>query len=421
MRIKLARSLGCRFPGLSLPQRQIRGRPRHEHSEPVPQHDPPPAVHAPSTPRPQRARAHPRPVTVVAWLHTWLTTQPQLRDSTRRSYQGHLRCHLCPRLRGVLLADLDAARLQQVFTGMLEAGMTEATVRRVYCTLRSALNAAVREQLITDNPARYLQVPAGHRPHAVIWTRRRVRDWQRTGDRPPVAVWTTSQTRRFLKTTARHRLHLAYRLIALRGLRRGEACGLRWADLDLDAGLAYITRQIQHIGGKLTDCPLKTPASRRAVALDRTTIAALREHRRAQHRDARAHGIILSGYVFTAPGGGPLSPEHLTRTFNTLAANAGLPPVRLHDLRHGAATLMLLAGADLKTIADQLGHSSIVLTADTYLSVAIELGLAVAAATARLILRHGRRPPGGGHTRRRSQPPRAVVATRVSQLISCPA
>jgi integrase len=358
---------------------------------------------------------------VVAWLHTWLTTQPQLRDSTRRSYQGHLRCHLCPRLRGVLLVNLDAARLQQVFTGMLEAGMTEATVRRVYCTLRSALNAAVREQLITDNPARYLQVPAGHRPHAVIWTRRRVRDWQRTGDRPPVAVWTTSQTRRFLKTTARHRLHLAYRLIALRGLRRGEACGLRWADLDLDAGLAYITRQIQHIGGKLTDCPLKTPASRRAVALDRTTIAALREHRRAQHRDARAHGIILSGYVFTAPGGGPLSPEHLTRTFNTLAANAGLPPVRLHDLRHGAATLMLLAGADLKTIADQLGHSSIVLTADTYLSVAIELGLAVAAATARLILRHGRRPPGGGHTRRRSQPPRAIVATRVSQLISCPA
>ncbi|HEX9540972.1 MAG TPA: site-specific integrase [Streptosporangiaceae bacterium] len=131
----------------------------------------------------------------------------------------------------------------------------------------------------------------------------------------------------------------AYQLIALRGLRRGEACGLRWADLDLDAGLAYITRQVQHVAGKLTACPLKTPASRRAVALDPATIAALREHRRAQQLNAQARGITLSGYVFTPPGGGPLCPEHLTRTFNTLVAGAGLPPVRLHDLRHGAATL----------------------------------------------------------------------------------
>ena len=286
----------------------------------------------------------------------------------------------------------------------------------MYCTLRSALNAAAREKLITDNPARYLQVPAGRRPHAVIWTRRRVREWQRTGDRPPVAVWTTAQTRRFLKSACSHRLFAAYQLIALRGLRRGEACGLRWADLDLDAGLAYITPQVQHVAGKLTACSLKTPASRRVVALDPATIAALRMHRRAQQFEAEARGIVLSGYVFTAPDGGPLCPEYLTRTFNTLVADSGLPPVRLHDLRHGAATLMLLAGADLKTIADQLGHSSIVLTADTYLSVAIELGLAVAAATARLILRHGKRPPGGGTTRCCSAPPRAVVTVRGPRL-----
>ena len=358
----------------------------------------------------------PDAVTVVAWLDTWLTSRARLRDSTRRGYQGHVRCHLRPRLRGVRLADLDVPRLQRLFVGMLEAGMTEATVRRVYCTLRSALNAAVRERLITDNPARYLQLPAGRRPHAVIWTRRRVREWQRAGARPPVAVWTTAQTRRFLRSAGGHRLFAVYQLIALRGLRRGEACGLCWADLDLDAGLAYITRQVQHVAGKLTACPLKTSASRRAVALDPATIAALRKHRRAQQLEAQARGITLSGYVFTTPDGGPLCPEHLTRTFNKLVADAGLPPVRLHDLRHGAATLMLLAGADLKTIADQLGHSSIVLTADTYLSVAIELGLAVAAATARLILRHAKRPPGGGTTRRRSAPPRAVVTVRAPRL-----
>ncbi len=139
-------------------------------------------------------------------------------------------------------------------------------------------------------------------------------------------------------------LYAAYQLIALRGLRRGEARGLRWADLDLDAGLAYITRQVQRTRGKLTACPLKTPASRRVVALDPATIALLRAHRSAQQRDAQARGITPSGYVFTAPGGGPLCPEQLTRTFNKLVADTGLPPVRLHDLRHGAATLYQVAG-----------------------------------------------------------------------------
>jgi integrase len=108
------------------------------------------------------------------------------------------------------------------------------------------------------------------------------------------------------------------------------------------------------------------------------------------------------GWVFTDEIGRPLSPDCLTRTFNVLVEDSGLPLVRLHDLRHGAATLMLLEGASLKTIADQLGHSSVVLTADTYLSVAIELGHKTAAA--RLVLNAGKRPPGGGDVRRRSAP-----------------
>jgi AraC-like DNA-binding protein len=112
------------------------------------------------------------------------------------------------------------------------------------------------------------------------------------------------------------------------------------------------------------------------------------------------------GWVFTHEDGEPLSPSYLTHKFNDLVEETGLPPVRLHDLRHGAATLMLLAGEELKTITDQLGHSSVVLTADTYLSVAIELGLKAAAAAARLVLNAGKSPPGGGSARRRSAPVR---------------
>jgi integrase len=97
----------------------------------------------------------------------------------------------------------------------------------------------------------------------VVWTSRRVKHWRRTGQRPAVAVWTPAQTRRFLESIAGHPLYTAFLVMALRGLRRGEACGLRWSDLDLDAGLAYISRQVQQVNGVLTACPLKTPASLR--------------------------------------------------------------------------------------------------------------------------------------------------------------
>jgi integrase len=208
--------------------------------------------------------------------------------------------------------------------------------------------------------ARYLKLPKGRRPFAVVWTKRRVQEWRRTGERPVIAVWTPAELAEFLSAIAGHPMFAAYHLIAMRGLRRGEACGLTWDDLDLDEGVAYISRQLQRgADGQLRVCPLKTESSLRAVALDPETV------------------IVLHAQ---------------THKFNDLVEEAGVPPVRLHDLRPGAATLMLLAGEGLKTIADPLGHSSVVLTADTYLSVAVELGLKAAAAAARLVLNAGKSP-----------------------------
>jgi integrase len=287
--------------------------------------------------------------------------------------------------------------------------MIAATARRLFSTLRSALNAAVRERLIRDNPARYLKLPKGRRPFAVVWTKRRVREWRRTGERPVVAVWTPAQLAQFLSAIVGHPMFAAYHLIAMRGLRRGEACGLTWDDLDLDEGVAYLSRQLQQgAGGQLRACPLKTESSLRAVALDPETVIVLRAHRSRQERHFSQAAITSRGWVFTHEDGEPLSPSYLTRKFNDLVEETGMPPVRLHDLRHGAATLML-AGEELKTIADQLGHSSVVLTADTYLSVAVELGLQAAVAAARLVLKAGRSPPGGGGVRRRSAPVLAEI------------
>lgn len=348
--------------------------------------------------------------TVVEWLETWVETRARLRDSTRRMYRSHIRLYFRRLLDGVLLRELDISHVQKVFQRLFDEGMTAATARRLFSTLRSALNAAVRERLIRDNPARYLKLPKGRRPFAMVWTKRRVKEWRRTGERPVVAVWTPEQLAQFLSSIAGHQLSAAYHLIAMRGLRRGEACGLMWDDLDLDEGIAYISRQLQQeTDGQLQACPLKTESSLRAVALDPETVIVLRAYRSRQDRQFAKAGITPKGWVFTHGNGEPLSPSHLTHKFNDLVEETCLPPVRLHDLRHGAATLMLLAGEELKTIADQLGHSSVVLTADTYLSVAVELGLKAAAAAARLVLKAGKSPPGGGSVRRRAVPVLAEI------------
>ena len=126
-----------------------------------------------------------RVLTVADWLEIWLATRAHVRDKTMRGYSAHIRLHLVPHLGAVLLAELDVGHLDRAFTALLrQDGVTAATAHRVLATLRSALNAAVREELIGDNPARYLKLPPGQRPHAVVWTPRRVKEWKRTGVRP---------------------------------------------------------------------------------------------------------------------------------------------------------------------------------------------------------------------------------------------
>nr|WP_279491297.1 tyrosine-type recombinase/integrase [Actinomadura sp. KC216] len=126
--------------------------------------------------------------------------------------------------------------------------------------------------------------------------------------------------------------------------------------------------------------------------------------RRGRHRCSRCRSCGSdrdSGYVFTGLNGDPLAPERLTRLFHRLVAEHGLPPIRLHDLRHGAATLALAAGVELKKVQDMLGHSSIVLTADTYTSVLPEVAHRAAEKTARHVQKAGRLVPGTSRVRRR--------------------
>jgi integrase len=217
---------------------------------------------------------------------------------------------------------------------------TPTTLAHIRTTLRAALNSATRAGLIQDNPARQVELPSRRRAHALVWTPGRVADWHTTGVRPTIAVWTAAQLATFPDSVRQNRLYALWRLAALRGLRRGELAGLRWADLDLNHRQLVILRARTTAGYQVFEGPPKSAASTRTIALDRHTVAVLRQHahRQRQDRNTAASRWQDTGYVFTNRHGDPLHPGFLTHRLAALVAAAGLPPVRLHDLRHAGTS-----------------------------------------------------------------------------------
>jgi integrase len=211
-------------------------------------------------------------------------------------------------------------------------------------------------------------------------------------------VWTPAQTQVFLARAAGDRLHALWRLYATRGLRRGEGCGLRRPDTDLAAAVTTICWQITQLGWDPVQGPPKSDAGQRDVVLDADTVTDIRTWRREHDREQRDAGDAWAGtgFEFTNPDGTALHPATVTDAFHWLAYLAGLPPIRLHDLRHGAATLLLAAGHDMKVVQETLGLSSITIAADTYTSVLPQLARKSAEDVAALI-----RPAPAPHRRPR--------------------
>ncbi|WP_433433060.1 tyrosine-type recombinase/integrase [Nonomuraea sp. CA-141351] len=332
--------------------------------------------------------------TVGEWLARWLASKDALRPSTRQGYATHIRLYLIPQLGRILLHQLSSRDANGLLAALASRPsptgrrLSPATVVRIHATLRTALNAAVRARLIPVNPANGAELPHPRRPHPVVWTAGRTARWRQSGERPAVAVWTEQQLAAFLAGVTQDRMYAAWWLAALRGLRRGELAGLRWTDVDLQAAELTVTQQRVHADGQVVAGPPKSSASCRVVALDEETVRVLIRHRERQEELSATAGARWwnSGYVFTTAEGAPLRPDYLTGRFRRLVAASGQPPIRLHDLRHGAATLALAAHTDLKVVQAMLGHASIVLTADTYVSVLPEVAHEAAWETARLVL-----------------------------------
>lgn len=292
-------------------------------------------------------------ITVGQWLDEWLKSKRQLRPNSARAYRGHVDQYLAPHLGHVRLTDLRVGHIAAMFE-LIEASERPpgpATRQRIRATLRAALNGAIRQRLLTINPARLVELPSGQRP--------------------AVTVWTPGQISFFLEATRNDRLAALFRLVAVIGLRRGEACGLPWVNLDLDTGQLRVDRQLVEVAGRVQLGDPKSRYGDRVVAVDEDTVTALREHHRRQLEEQLSAGTAWqdTGFVFTRADGSRLTPAWVTRRFRQLTESAGLPCIRLHDLRHSSASLGLASGESLKEISDRLGHSSIAITADTYTHV----------------------------------------------------
>ncbi|MFF6877045.1 tyrosine-type recombinase/integrase [Streptomyces sp. NPDC012474] len=285
------------------------------------------------------------------WLPYWLDNviKPRRKLSTFDKYEAHVRLYLVPLLGAKRLESLGVADVRR-FLVRLEKETTAATAKESHRVLRSALSSACREELITRNVAKLVEPP-------------------RT-DKPELHPWTLDETLDFLAASRKDPLYAAFVLAIAMGLRRGEIVGLRWSDLDLDNRVLYVRHQVQRRRGVLYDDDPKS-RRRRAVPLPALCIAPLRWHRLRQ-ADARAKAGEKwpeSDYVFATRTGRPVEPRNLYRSFTRVAESADLRVIRLHDARHGTATLLTAAGVAPRVVMEILGHSQISITMDVYTHV----------------------------------------------------
>ena len=288
----------------------------------------------------------------AAWVGSTLEASNR-KASTRALYATMVRVHLVPAPFGGLRLDrLRASDVEQLLLAKRDAGLSASTRRTLYTVLRAVLDAAVRDGLVRRNAAEQVRRPSGERQEAAYLGR--------------------EQVATLLEAATATRLAPLLVFLLGTGARRGEALGLHWRDVDLDAATARIRWTVSRTPEGLTLTEPKTAKSRRVVPLPARVVADLRTHRSAQLEQRLAFGPAWHdrGLVFSNELGDLWEPRNVSRAFTVLAAAAGLPPgVGLHTLRHTVATRLLEDGANMRKVQDLLGHSSYVITADVYAHV----------------------------------------------------
>lgn len=249
-----------------------------------------------------------------------------------------------PTIGDVKLSKLGVHHIKCMYTKLTEMGKSAAMQRKAGITVGVALQQAVREEILSFNPARMIKKPK-HKPAEI---------------RP----LDSNQVQEFLAAAKEDRLYALYVVAIDSGAREGELLGLQWTNVDFAGGAITITKTLQELDATLTLKETKTAKSKRRVPLSAFALEVLAEHRKRMLAEGNYRPEM---YVFCTDDGNPWfrSPLHKT-SFKPILKRSKLPDIRFYDLRHTSATLLLLAGEPAKVAAERLGHSTIVLTLDTY-------------------------------------------------------
>lgn len=295
------------------------------------------------------------------FFETWIDTlETQGRKvSTIEGYRKTMRRYVLPTLGSYRLQDLRPTDLDDLYAVLLKSGgvdgrpLSMTTVHHVHTQLGKLLHDAERKGLVMRNVARLADAPslAAARDRA-----------------PDMNVWTPDELRRFLEFAEDYRAGPMLHLAAFTGMRRGEVVALRWDAVDLARSTIKVRAAATFLNGEETIDVPKTKRSRRTIDLDQRTASVLKQHRAAQREELFKVGITAPAddRVFTNEIGDPIRPASVGQAFRRLVESAGLPRIRLHDLRHTHASHLLAAGVNAKVVSERLGHSSVSFTLDTY-------------------------------------------------------
>lgn len=292
--------------------------------------------------------AAPTKIQVGEWLDQWLEHRyPELRPTTFRKYESVVRVHLAPGLGPLRLSRLTSAHVAQLVGELARDRAYTAQVARD--VLNMACEYAVRLGVLGANPVEAVDSPTA-RP------RKRHR-------------WDLDEAVKFLGSIGGDRDEALWVLLAGSGMRIGEALGLQWGDIDFDGGLVHIRRALAWVGSRPVLGEPKTKAGERSLALPSFVLTQLRHwkaHQAEDHLRAGADWIDGRDAVFTRTDGGPPWSSVLGRRFRKACDGAGVPQMRVHDLRHVHASLAVASGADPKTIQTRLGHATLEMTLNVY-------------------------------------------------------
>lgn len=315
-------------------------------------------------------------ITLAEWIReSWLPmTEARVKPSTFDSYRRNMEIHVLPVLGAKPLQQLTPPMLNALYAQLATGrdgrpALSAKTVSYIHTTIHKALEDAVDAGLMPGNVADRTKPPRPSRLRA-----------------HGIRAWQPRELAHFLDHVRGTRLEAVWRLAAMTGMRRGEILGLRWSDLDLDAARLSVRHAVVAVAYATIE---STPKSHnaRVIDLDHETVEQLGAHRRRQDDERREWGADYHDrdLVVCKENGEPIHPHTFSQSFERLVKNAGLRPIRLHDLRHTHATLALKAGVPVKVISERLGHESPAFTLKQYAHVIPGMQAEAAAQVARLV------------------------------------